>query len=116
MPIDLAAKEVLQLTRAEGRVYHIMNAVPPTLGQVMNALNPHNRIVPTQEYYGILSDSWMNLDDTLWAVVADCVRSNATAGKIRVTNVQTTEALEKCGFRQAPVSVDTVLKEFWRGE
>ena len=116
MPIDLAAKEVLKLTRGDQRAYHIMNAVPPTLGEVMTALDPNIRIVPTQEYYGILSDAWTNLDDTLWAVVADCVRSNATAGKIRVTNSQTTEALQAMGFRQEPVCVDMVLKEFWRGE
>lgn len=116
MPIDLAAKEVLRLVNGEHTVYHIMNAVPPTLGEVMTALNKDSRIVDAEEYHRILTESWSQLDDVLWAVVADCVRSNATTGKIQVTNTITTEALQKAGFRQEPVPVETVLKEFWRGE
>ena len=115
MPIDLAAREVLLLTGSEGTVFHIMNAVPPTLGQVMTAVNPQIRIVDSREYRHILADSWDQLDDVLWAVVADCVRSNATEGKIQVTNTLTTDALQKVGFLQESVCVEMVLREFWKG-
>ena len=116
MPIDLAAQEILRLIDGKETVYHIMNAVPPTLADVMLALNKDTSIIETQEYYGVLADKWMQLDDGLWAVVADTVRSNATSGKINITNHITTEALKRAGFQQEPVDVETVLKEFWRGE
>ena len=114
--LDLAAQEILRLIDGKETVYHIMNAVPPTLADVMLALNKDTSIIETQEYYGVLADKWMQLDDGLWAVVADTVRSNATSGKINITNHITTEALKRAGFQQEPVDVETVLKEFWRGE
>jgi surfactin family lipopeptide synthetase A len=112
MPIDRSAKQVLLLKDSSDTVFHIMNPIPPSLGEIMNSVNPNNRIVKMKEFFDILKEQAPNLEGHLFGVVMDAVRSNAISKQITVTNNNTVDALKKNGYVNEAVDVSVVLKEF----
>ena len=116
MPIDRSAKEVLLLKRCDAVTYHIMNPLPPTIGEVFTSISKSNRIVDMNEFYNVLKEQSSKLERSLWALVMNNINSNAMNPAIQVTNTKTTQALESLGIKAEGVDVDMVLKEFWKGE
>ena len=116
MPIDRSVKEVLLLKRCDAVTYHIMNPLPPTIGEVFTSISKSNRIVDMNEFYNVLKEQSSKLERSLWALVMNNINSNAMNPAIQVTNTKTTQALESLGIKAEGVDVDMVLKEFWKGE
>jgi len=117
MPIDVCAKEVLVLKDSAETVYHIMNSAPPTLGEVMTALDERNRIVRDSEFVNVFRDNCQKLDRELWALVMNHLHGLGTRKQeICVDNTATGKALIKAGYQQETTKINIVLKEFWKGE
>ena len=116
MPIDRSAKEVLLLKRCDAVTYHIINPLPPTIGEVFTSISKSNRIVDMNEFYNVLKEQSSKLERSLWALVMNNINSNAMNPAIQVTNTKTTQALESLGIKAEGVDVEMVLKEFWKGE
>ena len=116
MPIDVCAKEVLALKGSAERVFHIMHSNPPTLGEVMIALDEKNRIVENEEFGDVFRDNCQKLDRELWALVMNYWRGAGISGQmIVVDNGKTAAELAVAGY-EPKITVATVLKEFWKGE
>ena len=116
MPIDVCAKEVLALKGRAERVFHIMHSNPPTLGEVMIALDEKNRIVENEELGDVFRDNCQKLDRELWALVMNYWRGAGISGQmIVVDNGKTAAELAVAGY-EPKITVATVLKGFWKGE
>ena len=117
MPIDLCAREVLALTNADGRVFHIMHPDAPTFSQVLQALGRGDMGYPQEEFDRVFKESCWKMDLTLMPIVTETLRSmqGQTLG-VSVTNEKTVAALAQAGFTFPTLSLETVLKEFKKGE
>ena len=102
----------LLLKNTENSVYHIMNPEPPSLGEIMKAVNKDIRIVKMKDFYNILREKASDIDGQLLGVVMDAVRSNAISKQIIVTNPVTVDTLAENGYSNDAVDVSVVLKEF----
>ena len=116
MPIDTSVKEVLALRNSNNKVFHIMNPAPPTVKEVMSALNKNIKTVNNIELYNILQDKTADIDDALRGVVIDYIFKASKDSKIHVTNAITTESLAESGYCCEAMDLETVLCEFWKGK
>ncbi len=117
MPIDVAAREVVALSETEGKIYHIMNATPPTFGEVIAAAAKDVNTVSNGDFDPILREKAGSLDGALWAMVMNNLfETRSGSQSINVTNVITADKLAAIGHPQRIEGLATVLKEFGKGE
>jgi hypothetical protein len=117
MPIDLCAKEVLALSETDGSVFHIMNPDPPGFGEIMQAVNEECLIVNNLQFGDIFRENCRKLDSGLLGFIMNNWRLiGSQQHAVEVTNEKTVEALKKAGFVPPAFSLETVLKEFGKGE
>ncbi len=117
MPIDLCAKEVLALSETDGGVFHIMNPDPPGFGEIMQAVNEECLIVNNLQFGDIFRENCRKLDSGLLGFIMNNWRLiGSQQHAVEVTNEKTVEALKKAGFVPPAFSLETVLKEFGKGE
>ena len=118
MPVDLAAKEVLVLRNSENMVYHIMNFAPPTFLEVLKvALGDEITAADTETFEKRFRERLPNIDRQLAAVVVGKLHEETSgAAKARVTSDITEAHLAEAGFDVPVISLETVLKNFCKGE
>lgn len=113
MPVDMAAEQVVLLSRTDGKVFHIMNPDPPTLGQVFCAVDDSFKVVSSEEFakaYGAKSSRMGTAKD---ALLKSYILSAPAAGDgVTVTCKQTQQALEKLGYSRKIRSLKTVMSGF----
>ncbi len=116
MPIDISVDEVLALTDSEGLIYHIMNAAPPALEEVVKALDGEIRIVDDEEFAEVLEKKAVGMEKELSALLMDhWHRSKTNPPVIRVSNERTMEHLVQAGYIPEIPGPEQILKGF-RGE
>ena len=118
MPVDLAAKEVLALRSSEHAVYHIMNFTPPTLQEVLAAaLGDDIVIADTETFEMRFRERLLHMDRQLAAVVFGKLHEETSGtAKAPVTSAITEAHLAKVGFDVPVIALETVLKNFCKGE
>lgn len=118
MPVDLAAKEVLALRSSEHAVYHIMNFTPPTLQEVLAAaLGDDIVIADTETFEMRFRERLLHMDRQLAAVVFGKLHEETSGtAKAPVTSAITEAHLAKAGFDVPVIALETVLKNFCKGE
>lgn len=117
MPIDVCAGEVLALSEAPGSVFHIMNPDPPGFGEIMQAVNEECLIVDNLQFGEIFRENCRQLDSGLLGFIMNNWRLiGSQQHAIEVTCDITAEALKNVGFVHPGMSLETVLKEFGKGE
>ena len=117
MPIDLCVKEVLALRKGNGSVYHIMNFNPPTLLDILKAAIGDVTVADRNAFAQIFRDRISGMDPELVTVVF----SNLSERVSRAAGVKTafdiTKAhLESVGFKLPEIPLETVFKNFRKGE
>ena len=101
MPIDVCARQVLALKNCSNRIYHIMHPNPPTLGDVMQAVDPRVAVVDDDAFVRILSEKAPQMNHELAALLMDhWHRSKVSPPVITVTNDLTQEQLRRVDFNQ----------------
>jgi thioester reductase-like protein len=117
MPIDVCAKEVLALKDGEDTVYHIMNSDPPGFGEILRATDKECLIVDNVEFGNIFREHCREMNRELLGLVMDNwhIMGSKKQG-IEVSCKKTAEALARAGFVCPELRLDTVLKEFGKGE
>jgi hypothetical protein len=117
MPIDVCAREAFALSESEDSVFHIMNPDPPGFGEIMQAVNEECLIVNNLQFGDIFRENCRKLDSGLLGFIMNNWRLiGSQQHAVEVTNEKTVEALKKAGFVPPAFSLETVLKEFGKGE
>lgn len=113
MPVDIAVEEVLALKNLDGQIYHIMSHVPPTLEEVVRALDVNIPIVSEEEFEQIVTRETAGMDRELFGLVRDHwhrIKYNPPA--ISVSNSRTMKALEEVGYDPVIPAPEQLLKGF----
>ena len=117
MPVDVAASEVVALKNSDGMVYHIMNSEPPTLGDVMRAVDGNFATLDNAEFGNVFRKNCRSLDhELLGLLISNWNMISSGEQAVEITNKSTEKALVKAGFRMPTLSLERVLKEFGKGE
>ncbi len=117
MPVDLAASRVLALTKADGTVFHIQNGCPPTLGEILKAAGSRAVTVPDDAFCAALTSPMTEDKRALAAMVLNqYLQMEAVRDAILVDSRITAAALASVGYCEAPICLETALKEFIKGE
>ena len=117
MPIDICARQVLMLRDGKERVYHIMNGNPPSFAQIMQAADDGFILADADIFAEKFRQNADKLGRELMALVMNNWRMmNNTQESISVKNDITLSELESNGFVMPEISLETVLKEFRKGE
>lgn len=113
MPIDTCVEEVLALKNSDGMIYHIMSHDPPTLEEVVNALDEKIQIVSDFDFIRILEEKSQSLDRELLAMMLNYWRNlRVKKQSVSITNTLTMEALSKAGYCPKNPSLKQILQSF----
>lgn len=117
MPIDLCAREVVALKEGDDTVYHIMHPDPPGFGEILRATDKECLIVDNVEFGNIFRENCRSLDRELLGLVMNNWRLMGSQKQgITVSCEKTVAALKRVGFEFPTLDLETVLKEFGKGE
>ena len=118
MPVDVCAKEIVVLTHSKGTVYHMENAIPATLGEILNTVDDGEILAVSREaFIDMFRKNCRNMDNDLLVMVMNNWRiMELRKPKIVVKNDITTAALKEAGFVFPDISIQTILREFGKGE
>ena len=115
MPIDLSAREVLALTQGPDPVYHILNADPPTLRQIVEAIGQPLQIVSDEAFDEIFAQKRQQMNPELLGVASDYLhRCKHEPGRITPTNVLTEKTLAKLQIDTSVGPIKQILQDFLR--
>ena len=113
MPIDISARQVLALKDGARQIYHIMHSDPPTLADVMQAVDPNVAVVDDDTFSRILQDKAPQLNKEFAALLMDhWCRSKVNPPVITVTNKLTQAELRQAGFHQEIPDPEQLLLAF----
>jgi len=113
MPVDLAAEQVLALRHAEGSVFHIMHEHPPTLAEILRAMDCPVKTVEDHLFREALSAPPPGTDPAQTAlIVNNWLQLKAIRDGIAVDSSRTQAALRGVGFESPAFSPATVLRAF----
>ncbi|MBQ3065918.1 MAG: amino acid adenylation domain-containing protein, partial [Clostridia bacterium] len=118
MPVDLCAMEIVALAHSSGTVYHMENAIPATLGEILNTVDDGGILAVSREaFIEMFRKNCRSMDNDLLVMVMNNWRiMELRKPKIVVTNDMTIAALKEAGFVYPDVSIKTILREFEKGE
>ena len=113
MPVDMAAKEVLLLTKGDRNTYHIMNQNPMPLYEVLKTMNDQIEIVPEEKMAEVLFEKSDRVSTELAGLLMDHWRRLRTdPPTISVSNDLTIEELNKLGMDLTMPTAKQMLKGF----
>ena len=113
MPIDISARQVLALKDGARQIYHIMHSDPPTLADVMQAVDPNVAVVDDDTFSRILQEKAPQLNKEFAALLMDhWRRSKVNPPVITVTNKLTQAELRQAGFHQEIPDPEQLLLAF----
>lgn len=113
MPVDVAAQEVLLLTKAEGKVYHIMSHNPPTLENVVKAMNGNVQVASNEKMTELLMTKASEMKkEQIGLLVDHWRRAKFDRPEIDVLNHMTMEELRRLGFQPDIPGPEQLLKGF----
>ena len=113
MPVDMAAKEVVLLTKGRENTYHIMNENPMPLQQVLQTINEQIEIVPEEKMAEVLFDQSDKVSPELAGLLMDHWRRLRTdPPTISVSNHITTAELKELGMDLTMPQAKQMLKGF----
>ena len=113
MPVDMAAKEVLLLTKGDRNTYHIMNQNPMPLYEVLKTINDQIEIVPEEKMAEVLFEKSDRVSTELAGLLMDHWRRLRTdPPTISVSNDLTIEELNKLGMDLTMPTAKQMLKGF----
>ena len=114
MPVDVSVEEVLALKDREELIFHIMNHMPPTLQEVMKAVDPAIETVSDEEFAKLMEQKAPELDKELSALLMDHWHRSKTAPPvIQVSNEMTVKYLEESGYIPQIPGPEQILKGFY---
>jgi thioester reductase-like protein len=117
MPVDLAVKEVLALRSGESTVYHIMNFNPPSFLAVLKAAIGDMFVADKETFDKIFREKIPTVDRELVAVIfGKLSEETSRAPSAIISSVITEKHLEKSGFDLPEIPLETVFKNFCKGE
>ena len=117
MPVDLAVKEVLALRSGESTVYHIMNFNPPSFLAVLKAAIGDIFVADKETFDKIFREKIPTVDRELVAVIfGKLSEETSRAPSAIISSVITEKHLEKSGFDLPEIPLETVFKNFCKGE
>lgn len=112
MPVDMAAEQTLKLSRTDGKVFHIMNPEPPTLGEVFCALDDSFRILPSEEFVSLYEEKAPGMNMAQDALLRNYIVSSGRNAGVNITCKQTVQALDKIGYNKKIRSLKVVMSGF----
>jgi len=114
MPVDVSVEQVLALKDREELIFHIMNHTPPTLQEVMKAVDPATETVSDEEFAELMRQKASELDKELSALLMDHWHRSKTAPPvIQVSNDLTVKCLEETGYVTQIPGPEQILKGFY---
>jgi len=116
MPVDMAAEQVVLLSEASGRVFHIINQDPPSLGELFCAVSDSHRVVSPEEF----NETFCRKESSINRVYATLIRMHFLPPykepKIKVTCDVTADTLKRMGYSRSISSLKTAMCGFKKGE
>jgi surfactin family lipopeptide synthetase A len=116
MPIDMAAEQVVLLKQSHGRVFHIMNQDPPTLGELFCAASSSHRIVSVEGFVETFLEKEPSIDRIYSTLIRMHFLPPYKEPKIKVTCDITADALKKIGYSRKIRSLEVALGDFRKGK
>jgi thioester reductase-like protein len=116
MPIDMAAEQVVLLKQSHGRVFHIMNQDPPTLGELFCAASSSHRIVSVESFVETFLEKEPSIDRIYSTLIRMHFLPPYKEPKIKVTCDITADALKKIGYSRKIRSLEVALGDFRKGK
>ena len=113
MPVDVAAKEVVLLTKGQEKTYHIMNQTPVPLSTVLKTINEQIEIVPEEKMAEVLFEKSDRVNAELAGLLMDHWRRLRTdPPTISVSNEITIAELKQLGMDLTMPTAKQMLKGF----